>query len=66
MRILSGGLRSLLRGVLCQLQSGVLLGVPSFLGRRLFRGAGPSAGGLRCAVVLRRLVLAHFGVAFVA
>ncbi len=56
LRILLGGLRSLLRGVLCQLQPGVLLGGPSFSGRRLFPGAGPSAGGLRCAVVLRILV----------
>ncbi len=56
LRILSGGLRSLLRGVLCLLPMVVLLGGPSFSGRRLFPGAGPSAGGLRCAAVSRRLV----------
>ena len=55
----------LLRGALCLFRSGVLWGVPSFLVCCLFRGAGPSAGGLRCAVVLRRWVLAHFGVVLV-
>ena len=54
-----------LRGALCLFRLGALLGVPSFLGWRLFRGAGPSAGTLRCAVGLRRWALAHFGVVLV-
>ncbi len=55
-----------LRGALCLFRLEALLGVPSFSGCCLFRGAGPSAGTLRCVVGLRRLVLAHFGVVFVA
>ena len=63
LRILSGGPVFLLQGALCLLLSGVLLGVPSFSGCCLFRGAGPSVSGLRRAAGLCRLA---FGVVFVA